>query len=316
MTDKKILLATLVFSILVLVWGLSQGGVTLDDSVVIYQLRLPRFILAFVVGMSLGYAGYLMQLLVQNPLADPYVLGSSGGASMMVALFYIVFPVQWLIYSVVVVLTFLGALLTNLLALKLGQEKGKIIPYRMVLIGMGIAGLSMALVSFLMYVKGEAGQVRSVVFWAFGSFQSATWTAIAWVSIPLLVIAIWGVKEYYSLKIIETGEEHASRLGVPVVSLKKKVLLAASLLTALSVAFAGPIGFVGLIMPHIIRQLVGSNISKWFLPTLLISSGALVMSCEVIAGVLLYPQLIPAGILMTIIGVPVFIWVMVRMKSV
>ncbi|MFN8415862.1 MAG: iron ABC transporter permease [Cytophagaceae bacterium] len=316
MTDKRILLGSIVILILVLIWGMFQGGVTLDDSVVLYQLRLPRFVLAFVIGMSLGYAGYLMQLLVQNPLADPYVLGSSGGASMMVALFYIVFPIHWFIYPVVVVLTFIGALFTNLLALKLGQENGKIIPYRMVLIGMGIAGMSMALVSLLMYVKGEAGQVRSVVFWAFGSFQSATWWAVVWVTIPLMILSAWGVKEYYSLKILETGEEHAGRLGVPVIVLKKKVLLIATLLTALSVSFAGPIGFVGLIMPHILRQLIGYNLSHWFIPTLLVVSGTLVMTCEVLAGVLLYPQLIPAGILMSLIGVPVFIWVMVRTKSI
>ncbi|MCU0415971.1 MAG: iron ABC transporter permease [Cytophagaceae bacterium] len=315
MNEKKILAIGVPVFLLLFMFGLLYKLDLSTDSIILFELRLPRLVLSILVGVALGYAGYFMQLVVQNPLADPYVLGSSGGAALMVALVYLVFPTILYSYVGLIGLTFAGAWISVSISIYLSRFKGQIVPYRMVLIGMGIAGFSMALVSLLMYVKGEANQVRSIVFWTFGSFQAAQWTSVIWVLVVVGAAMVWGWRNYYHLKMMEIGEEHAERLGVSVQQVRRNMVLWATLLTAVSVSFAGPIGFVGLIVPHMVRRLLPTQLHVGQLTILWLLSGGIVLTAEVLSSFILYPQVVPAGVLMTLVGVPVFILMMSRIDS-
>lgn len=276
------------------------------------EIRLPRLLLAFVTGASLGLAGYLMQVLVRNPLADPYVLGSSSGASLSAALFFVWLAPKHSSLSVLLTLTFFGALGTNVISLLLSTVKGKIIPYRMILVGIAISSLAISLLSLLLYVSGEDQSWKNIIFWTFGSFQTASWSKVLYMSLIVFPIAVLTFIAFNPFQIMELGEENANRLGVFVQRYRLLLLLLSSILTAVAVSMVGPIGFIGLIMPHVTRMLFKFQLSKSFIPWLCYLSGVFLMICEMISTQLFRPQGIPAGILMSLIGVPFFLYLLLK----
>jgi len=285
------------------------------QEVIWIQIRLPRLLLAFFTGAALGLSGYLMQVLVRNPLADPYVLGSSSGASLFAAIFYIWFAPGYSSLTILLLLTFVGAFGTNMLSIFLATVKGKIIPYRMILVGISISSLSIALLSLLLYSSGEDQSWKNIIFWTFGSFQTASWWKvmnIIGVALPLIVLSyiLFG-----PFQILELGEENANRLGVSVQKYRIILVLISSMLTAVAVSMAGPIGFLGLIMPHMVRIFYKFELTKGFILWLSFFSGIFLMTCEILSSILFPPQGIPAGILMSVIGVPFFLYVLLNSNA-
>jgi iron complex transport system permease protein len=276
------------------------------------EIRLPRLLLAFVTGAALGLSGYLMQVLVRNPLADPYVLGSSSGASLFAAIFYVWFAPGYASLGLLLLLTFCGAFGTNVLSLFLANVKGKIIPYRMILVGIAISSLAISLLSLLLYISGEDQSWKNIIFWTFGSFQAASWDKVIYMGVIVSILSLLSFILFGPFQIMELGEENANRIGVPVQRYRIILLLISSVLTAAAVSMAGPIGFIGLIMPHIVRILFKFQLTNSFVPWLCYLSGMFLMLCEIASTVVFPPQGVPAGILMSLVGVPFFLYMLLK----
>jgi len=276
------------------------------------EIRLPRLLLAFTTGAALGLSGYLMQVLVRNPLADPYVLGSSSGASLFAAIFYVWFAPGYASLGLLLLLTFCGAFGTNVISLFLSNVKGKIIPYRMILVGIAISSLAISLLSLLLYISGEDQSWKNIIFWTFGSFQSASWDKVLYIGIIVSIFTLLSFVLFGPFQIMELGEENANRIGVPVQRYRIILLLISSVLTAAAVSMAGPIGFIGLIMPHIVRILFKFQLTNSFVPWLCYLSGMFLMLCEIASTFIFPPQGVPAGILMSLIGVPFFLYMLLN----
>jgi iron complex transport system permease protein len=284
------------------------------ESILWMELRVPRILLAGCVGAALALSGYSLQILVKNPLADPYVLGSSSGASLMVALVYLVFPFWVGNMFNALIAAFIGALGTNVLTMLIAK-KINFASYSLVLVGMAISGFSMALVSLIMYVQSNPFAVQQLVFWTFGSFHLATWQQVV-VLFPLVVASAWVLHfTQMDLMIVELGVDHAKRLGVSVVKYQWLLLVIASLLTAFSVSFVGPIGFIGLLFPHLIRKIMSDSCNKYFIIYLCIGSSMFLMYCDWLAYVVLQPSGLPVGIVLALIGVPFFIYFLVKRNA-
>ena len=282
------------------------------DDIVWIDIRLPRLLLAFITGAALGLSGYLMQVLVRNPLADPYVLGSSSGASLFVAIFYLWLAPAYASLTLLLLLTFCGAFGTNILSLFLANVKGKIIPYRMILVGIAISSLAISMLSLLLYTAGEDQSWKNIIFWTFGSFQTASWNKVLYMGMIILPLTVLSYILFSPFQIMELGEENANRIGVPVQTYRIILLLLSSVLTAAAVSMAGPIGFIGLIMPHTVRLAFNFQLKTSFIPWLCYLSGMFLMLCEIISTQVFPPQGIPAGILMSLIGVPFFLYLLLK----
>lgn len=280
-----------------------------------FQIRLPRILLAFFTGAALGLSGYLMQVLVRNPLADPYVLGSSAGASLFAAIFYIWLAPDYASITLLLILTFVGAFSTNVLSIFLATVKGRIIPYRMILVGISISSLAIAVLSLLLYISGEDQSWKNIIFWTFGSFQTANWSKVFNSMLIILPLISLSYLLFSPFQILELGEENANRLGVPVQRYRIILVLISSLLTGTAVSMAGPIGFLGLIVPHMIRMLYKYELTKSFILWLCYFSGVFLMTCEILSAVVFPPQGIPAGILMSLFGVPFFLYLLLHSNA-
>lgn len=279
------------------------------DELVITQLRLPRFLMAFAAGAALALAGFIMQWLVQNPMGDPYLLGTSGGASLGQVIL-IIFGVQS--YGLALGASFLFASLASLFAFTIATLRGSVSLFRLLLSGLAISSFSVALSSaLLLWFQGDHA-VRSFLVWNLGSLEASRW----WSSIALLVTAFVAMVllriRYSSLLVLSVGEERAQNLGVNISGLRKLLLLLTSVVVAASVTLAGPIGFVGLIVPHVVRQFM--NVSDARMPFLLaLSGGTFLALCDTIAARVFSNQF-PVGLITSFTGIPLFIYLLSRRK--
>ena len=272
---------------------------------VVMELRLPRVISGFVVGGLLALAGALMQVLLKNPLAEPYVLGVSGGASVF-ALITMMLGVAgaWLNISALV-----GALFSIFLVFGLAQSARNWNPLRVLLTGVVVAAGWGALVSFLL-ATSQASQLHGMLFWLMGdleyarSYQLAAVTLVAGTLVSVLIAR--------GLNLLAMGEDQALTLGVNVTQLRYLVYFLASLLTAVAVTQAGNIGFVGLIVPHLVRLLIGSD-HRILLPVAVLAGGSLLVVADGLARTIIAPEQLPVGVLTALIGVPLFLLLLHRM---
>ena len=279
--------------------ALLHGG---DDTVarVVLDLRLPRAACAFLVGGMLALSGALMQVMLRNPLADPYVLGVSGGAST----FALLAMAGGLGAAGIQSAAFAGALLSILLVFALARAGGEWNPLRVLLIGVVIAAGWGAAVGFLLSVS-PAAQVHGMLFWLMGDLSHASYSQRA--AAVLLAGFIAAMALARGLNLMLQGELQAAALGVPVRSLRLALYVLASLLTAAAVVQAGSIGFVGLIVPHLVRLVMGSN-HLTLVPSAVLLGGSLLVLADTLARTVIAPQQLPAGILTAAIGVPLFLF--------
>jgi iron complex transport system permease protein len=311
-----LLLTLLALSSLLLALATGSVSLGLDDILslgtnsdslaaqVLLDLRLPRALAAFACGGLLALAGALMQVLLRNPLADPYVLGVSGGASVG-ALLAMLFGLPLVLINGS---AFGGALAATLLVFALGHGDGAWTATRLLLTGVIVAAGCSAVVALILTVAPES-QLRGMLFWLLGDLghAGAPWSAIV-VLAAGLALAMPFARD---LNVLARGELTARSLGVPVSRLRTGVQVVASLLTAIAVTTAGSVGFVGLVVPHLTRLAMGND-QRLLLPAATLAGGTLLTLADTAARTIAAPVQLPVGALTAIIGVPVFLFLLTR----
>lgn len=285
-------------------WHTLTGGGNEMTRTIILELRLPRALAAFATGGLLALAGALMQVLLRNPLADPYVLGVSGGAA-VAALLAIMAGLSgfWIDAG-----AFGGALLATLMVFAIARGPGGWTPARLLLTGIVMAAGFGAVISLLLAL-GTDTSLRGMLFWLMGDFSFADRPARLLVMLAAAVAASFAFAR--PLNVLARGEVQARLLGLPVRALRIAIYIAASLLTALAVTTAGTIGFVGLVVPHLLRLAAGAD-HRVVLPGAVLLGGSLLVLADTLARVALAPRQLPVGALTALIGVPLFIVLMNR----
>jgi iron complex transport system permease protein len=321
-TRRRALVVLLILTLLAaasLVLALATGSVSLalDDILavaagndhglgaqVLLDLRLPRALAAFACGGLLALAGALMQVLLRNPLADPYVLGVSGGASVG-ALLAMLFGLPLVLINGG---AFGGALAATLLVFALGHGDGAWTATRLLLTGVIVAAGCSAVVALILTIAPEA-QLRGMLFWLLGDLghAGAPWPAMIVLAAGLAVAMPYA----RDLNVLAGGELSARSLGVPVARLRTAIQVVASLLTAVAVTTAGSIGFVGLVVPHLTRLAMGND-QRLLLPAATLAGGMLLTLADTAARTVAAPVQLPVGALTALIGVPVFLLLLTR----
>lgn len=294
-----------------LAWGdvlavVAGGGDPLHRTMLL-ELRLPRALSAFAVGGLLSVAGALMQVLLRNPLADPYVLGLSGGAAVGALLAML----AGLGAAIVSGAAFIGALVSTAIVFGTAHGTGSWTPTRLLLTGVVVAAGWSALISFLLAVS-PATELPGMLFWLMGDMANAThpWP-------PLLVLVlVLGVAIPFgrSLNVLARGPQQAASLGVAVRRLEWTVYLSAALITATAVTVAGSVGFVGLIVPHMLRLLIGYD-QRLLLPASALAGGTLLVLADTLARTIIAPEQLPVGVITALLGVPIFLWLLHRSQA-
>ncbi len=279
---------------------LGEGDATTRG--IVWSLRLPRVALGFVVGGVLAVAGAALQALVRNPLADPYLLGLSGGAGLGAVLALTAgIASAWALPAA----AFAGALLAVVVVYRLALVAGGALDSRILLLaGVVVSAFAGALVAGVLAVS-EASQVKSATLWLMGGLGGVGWAgvaALAAYSLPALAVV---AAESRALNLLSLGEETAQHLGADVARTKRRVYVAASLLAAASVAAAGMIGFVGLVVPHAIRLVRGHD-HRALLPAAFVLGGTFLVLADALARTLFAPLELPVGVVTAVVGVPIF----------
>lgn len=279
---------------------------TSSSALLIHELRLPRALAAFACGGLLALAGALMQVLLRNPLADPYILGISGGAGVgaLVAIFC------GLGVAVLNGFAFAGALIAILIVFGLAHGDGSWTQTRLILTGVMVSAGCGALITMILSIAPDE-RLRGMLFWLMGDFSqgvSPTFAIIGLVVLGMLVAPL-----ARDLNVLIRGADTAKALGVSVSVVRISVYLLASLATAISVTTAGSVGFVGLVIPHLTRMLVGND-QRVLLPTSILAGGIFLVLADTLARMLIAPQQLPVGVVTALIGVPVFLYLLNRTR--
>lgn len=285
-----------------------QASGTRDALIV--DVRLPRVLLAALVGACLSGAGVLYQALFRNPLADPYILGVSSGAGLGTILVLVATAELTAVRYIGVPLgAFVGATLTILLVTKLASSRGRLDTASLLLAGVAISYTLSALTSFVMVFARES--MAKVVFWMMGGLSGASWPYVLAVTPMFLVGMIVPMLDRRALNLMLLGDERAAHLGVDVEALKRRVLASGSLLVAAAVAVSGLVGFVGLMVPHMVRLVLGPD-HRMLVPASVLGGAIVMVLADLFARIVLAPIEIPVGIVTALAGGPFFVWLLVR----
>ena len=290
---------------------MSDGSLTTLQDNAVWQFRLPRALLAATTGAALALAGALMQAVVHNSLAEPYILGVSAGAGVG-AVSFIVLGIG--VSSLGIgASAFLGALLATAAVYVLARKNGRIAPQRLILAGVSLGSLFSAVTSYLT-ITTDAQNVFSIMFFLLGSVSAATMGHLALPAIALLAVGLFTGFRVRALNALLIGDDAAASLGVNVNRLRSSILVAAALLTGSVVAVSGGIGFVGLIIPHIARIIVGTDHRK-MLPVAVLGGAVFLAGSDLLARTLAAPSEIPLGVLTALVGAPFFLWLLRRDRA-
>ncbi|MDR1957097.1 MAG: iron ABC transporter permease [Treponema sp.] len=318
--------ATLIVAVsallLVLVfWGLFSGSVPISltamghiltgvdrDSVaakIIIDLRLPRMVMAILVGMMLASGGTISQAVFRNPLADPYIIGISSGAAAGASLAFIL-KLPDIFYGVFAFMVSVG---TAFLIFRLSGNQGKRDTAALLIVGVAISAFLGAVTSFLMYLAGQ--DAYRVMIWTMGYLGSASWLRVGLLLVPLALALLYFLYYRQDVDALLLGDEEAHSLGIRVGSLKRQLLMVVSLIAAFSTAFTGMIGFVGLIVPHGVRLCIGNSHGR-LLPVAAYTGGVFLLLADTLARNLIAPVEIPIGVVTAFFGAPFFLFLAVR----
>lgn len=269
---------------------------------VLLRLRLPRAFAAFGTGASLALAGVLMQVLLRNPLADPYILGTSGGAA-VAALTAMIAGASALLVDLS---AFAGALGSTLLVFLIARQRGNWTPGRLLLTGVVVAAGWGAMISLILATSPEAN-LRGILFWLMGDFAFAGNPAPSLVAAAVALVI--GLALAKSLNVLATGDQQATLLGLEVRPVRVTLYLISALLTAVAVTTAGTVGFIGLVVPHLVRLKSGAD-HRALLPSAALAGGSLLVIADTIARTVVAPQQLPVGAITAVIGVPLFLFLL------
>ncbi|WP_205742551.1 FecCD family ABC transporter permease [Halomonas borealis] len=288
-----------------LVQVLAGGGEALHRTLVL-ELRLPRALAAFGTGALLAMAGALMQILLRNPLADPYVLGLSGGASVAALLAMLAGLGATLVGGA----AFAGALASTLIVFGLAHGGGSWTPTRLLLTGVVMASGWGAVITFLLAIS-PVERLPGMLYWLMGdlAYAASPWPVLVMTMVALVVVLPLG----RTLNVLARGGQQAAALGVAVRPLEWTLYLLASLVTAVAVTTAGSVGFVGLMVPHMLRLRLGND-QRRILPASLLAGGTLLTLADTLARTLIAPQQLPVGVITALIGVPTFLFLLQRSR--
>ena len=273
---------------------------------IIWKLRLPRVLLGFAVGCGLALCGAVMQAIVQNPMAEPYILGISSGATLGAtsAIFCGLSPFLSLF-------SFSGAALACFAVLSLASTGGKATSTKLILSGMVINALFTAFSNFIISVAGDSDGIMSIKFWTMGSITRASWENIL---LPILLVAagvVFYCTQYRTLNTMLLGDEAAVTLGVNIAKCRILYLVVLSALTGAMVSSCGTIGFIGLIIPHVSRALIGND-HRRLLPVCTLTGGIFLVWVDALARTLVENSELPVGIFTALLGAPFFVYILVR----
>ena len=288
-----------------------SSGISLVAYNMIWNMRLPRVLLGLIIGASLAVCGVAMQALVRNNLADPFILGVSSGASATAALFMVFGVFSFFGRFALPISAFLGAFASIVFVYLIARVGGRINIPQMLLAGVAVAMIMDAVTSFITIAAPNAFAVRNVDFWLSGSLAGAKWDYLSLPLIVMLICLAYLLFNYRALNALMLGEETAGTLGVPVATLQKTLVLAASLLAGVAISVSGSIGFVGLMMPHMARLITGPDHKK-VLPLSALLGGILVVWADVAARVVAAPEEMPVGLVTAMVGAPFFVIMLKR----
>lgn len=279
----------------------------LVNSPIFWQIRIPRVLLSLGVGVLLATAGVMLQAILRNPLADPYILGVSAGSGVGAAIAMglgLTFSIMGL--SATPVLAFMCALVAVFVVYNLSKVAGRTSSQTLILAGVAVSSFAAAILSLIIITTGK---LQSIYFWLLGSLSSASWGDVITV-IPYLIIGL-AIAYLYSkeLNALLLGEEMALTMGVEVEKLRVMIIVTATLMTAAAVSVSGLVGFVGLIIPHFVRLIMGTNY-RYLIPFSALAGGILLVVADTIARTALSPIEIPIGIIMALVGAPFFLFIL------
>jgi iron complex transport system permease protein len=277
------------------------------EAIIIFQIRLPRTFMALLVGSGLAVAGVAMQALFKNPLADPYVLGASSGAGFGAALIISLGVVSAIFVPLA---AFAGAIIASFTVYALSMIGPRSSVSLLLLSGIALSTFFSALISYLMFVAGS--NLQELVFWLMGGFWASTWQYVE-ITFPVVLVGTIILYAYArDLNLMLSGEESAQHLGVAVENLKRILLVTVSFIVGVAVAFCGIIGFVGLIVPHVVRTFTGPD-HKALIPASALFGGILLIWADIIARSAIPGTEVPVGIITALLGAPFFMY-LVRSK--
>ena len=291
---------------------ISPFGMTGIEKQILFSIRLPRVIISVLMGMALGASGAVLQGILRNPLADPYILGISSGAA-LVAAAGIITGVSFFGVFTIPVLAFTGALITGIFVGAMGWKRGGFWPDRLLLAGVGLGFLFSALLMLIMSLSSNEGLKRATL-WIFGDLSIADWSLIPYGFIFIVVglgISMFRSKALNSLIL---GDDLSHSLGFSPKKERFILFISVGLMTAASVSLGGMIGFIGLLVPHIGRFMIGSD-SRILIPVSALGGGVLLCIADLIGKSVLSPMELPAGIITAILGAPYFLYIL-RKKDV
>lgn len=325
-----LLAATAAFSLASGASDASAGSVLLDlfgladvvnarDSIIVYDIRMPRMLMGVMVGAALAVSGAVMQGLFRNPLADPGLVGVSAGSSLG-AVSVIVLGGSTLapltaplgIFALPV-FGFFGGLATTLLLYAVATRQGQTSVATMLLAGIALAALSMALTGVLIFMADDR-QLRDLTFWSLGSLAGATWVKVATIA-PIIIVAV-AVTPFLArgLNALALGEPTANHVGIPVQRLKYAAILSVAAAVGAAVAMTGGIGFVGIVVPHLLRLAIGPD-NRYLLPASALLGASMLLLADAVSRTIVAPAELPIGIVTALVGAPFFLWILLRKRG-
>ncbi|MFT3851863.1 MAG: iron ABC transporter permease [Ilumatobacteraceae bacterium] len=290
--------------------GLGSGAGSRVQEQIVWDVRMPRVLLGFVVGAGLAIAGVVIQALVRNPLGDPYLLGGVPGASLGAVT---VIVAGGILGSSISAAAFVGAMTAFVFTFVLGREGGRFPPARLILAGVAV-GYLFSSATYFLQTRATPNQVQRVLFWQLGSLAGARWSDLAIPAVTVVLTLAFVCTRGSRLNALVVGEDAAATLGIDVGRFRLVLMLVASLLTGVVVAVAGGIGFIGLMIPHLARTVVGSD-HRRVLPVAALGGGVFLMGADVVARTALAPAELPVGVVTAACGAPFLLWLLRRTRA-
>ncbi len=290
-----------------------MGNGSWSQNIIIKNINAPRVVIGIFVGAGLAVSGAAMQAVFKNPLASPYILGLSSGASLGAAI-SMLFVIPFIPTAISTpLMAFATCFLTMILVYSMARTGNVVRTETLILSGVAVSALLSALVSFLTFISGE--KLEGIVFWSMGNLGNADWGEIAFAAPLIIVSSILLITQAKNLNVLMLGDAHAMDLGVDVKRTRLFILILTTVIVAAAVSFVGVIGFIGLVIPHILRIILGPD-NRTIMPLAMVSGSCFILICDYLTHVIApYYGTLPIGVVTSLIGAPLFIYLLISRKK-